>query len=548
MGAMKAMRRGCLACLGVAVVLAAQGCGGGSSGSKSSGGGGAEGSGSGTLIINDPVAPATLDASANVCGFEDDWVNNFYRQLVRVGRKPGPYPATTVQDATKIQPDVAKSWTRSPDGLTYTFHLDPNAKFNDGSQINSAAVKFSFERAAKLKSCGSSFWGAERDMKEIKLSTPDATTVVAHLKTPNELLLGAWAFPGPTSIYDPKVVAQHPDKAGQAVNPYWANHIAGGGGPFRLDQYAPGSKIVMSRNPAYTGPTPARTKQVIANFGMSASTLLLQARSGAADVTFGLTPDDLVSLEGNKAMRVLKFPVQQFYSLGLNNKRPPFDNLKVREALSYAVPYKDLLSKVLRGYGESYYGPIAHTLPHFNPKLSAPLSYDLDKAKALLAESGAALPMNITMVLQQGAQIPAAMAAIIQATWKPLGVNVKIDTLGVTAYNSTVGAQKAQTFIRIDGPGVSDAGWLLGYDMICGGPFNLSTICIPEADKLLAQAESTSDEAKQQQLYDQITTLWRAQTPKIVLAHINQGIVLSNKVKQYDWSVVAPEEVHGISK
>jgi peptide/nickel transport system substrate-binding protein len=547
MGSVRVVRRRWCTCLGLAAVLAVQGCGGGASGSKT--GAGAEGSsGGGTLIINDPVAPATLDASANVCGFEDDWANNFYRQLVRVGRKPGPHPGTTVQDPTKLEPDVAKSWTRSEDGLTYTFKLDPKAKFNDGSQITSEAVKFSFERASKLKSCSSAFWGVEGDPKDIKVSAPDPTTLVARLKRPNELLLPAWAFPGPTSILDPKAVRQHPDEPGQAVNPYWANHIAGGGGPFVLDQYAPGSKIVMSGNPAYTGPIPARTKKVIVNFGMSASTLLLQARSGAVDVTFGLAPDDLVSLQENKALRVLKFPVQQFYSLGLSNARPPFNNQKLREALSYAVPYEDILSKVLRGYGESYYGPIAHTLPHFNPELSAPLQYDLAKAKTLLAESGVKLPLNVTMVLQQGAQIPAAMAAIVQATWKQLGVNVKINTLGVTAYNSTVGAQKAQAFIRIDGPGVSDPGWLLGYDMICGGPFNLSTICIPEADKLLAQAEATSDDAKQQQLYDEITTLWRAKTPKIVLAHINQGIVLGKNVKQYDWSVVAPEEVHGIVK
>ena len=500
------------------------------------------------LVVNDPVGPATLDEASNACGFEDQWANNFYRQLVRLGRKPGPYSGVSVQDPTKILPDVAKSWTESKDGKTYTFHLDPKAKFLDGTPINAAAVKFSFDRAQQLKSCGSDFWYAEIATDIPTITTPNATTVVARLKAPNQLLLPAWSVPGPTAIYEPSVVKQHPDTPGQSVNPYWANHIAGGGGPYILDQYVPSHVMVMHRNPKYSGPIPAQTAKVTANFGLSESSLLLQARAGAADVTFGLTPDDFLSLRSNSNLRLYKLPVQQFYSLGLNNSIAPFTNQTFREALSYAVPYQDILSKVLRGFGELFYGPIAHTLPHFNPKLSAPRAYNLAKAKALIQKSGVKTPVNVDMVLQQGAAVPAQMATIVQSIWKQLGVNVTLDTQGVTAYNTIVEAHKAQAFIRIDGPGAADPGWLLGYDMQCNYPFNLSVICIPQADKLLAKAEASTNQAVQQKLYNQITTIWRAHTPKIILANIDQSIAVSKKVKHYDWSVIAPEELHGIVK
>ena len=501
----------------------------------------------GPLIVNNAVAPATLDLSANSCGFEDVWANNFYRRLIRVGRKPGEEPNTTVQDPTAFEPDLATSWEVSDDGRKYTFKLDPEAKFNDGSPIDSAAVKATMARAVKLQSCGFSFWSAEDGENLAELETPDATTVVATLKKPNSRLLGAWATPD-ASIMDPKMLEQHPDEKGQAVNPYWATHIAGGGGPYILDDYAPNRKMELSANPDYTGPIAAKTEKVIVNFGQSPSTLLLQARSGAADITFGLSPDDLVSLEGQSGLRILKFPVGQFYSLGLNNKMPPFDNVKVREALSYAVPYQDLVDKVLQGYGEVYYGPIAHTLPNFNPDLSAPREFDMEKAKALLAESGAELPLKVTMVLQQGAAFPAAMAAIVQDSWKELGVELDIQTLGAANYNTTVGAKKAQSFIRIDGPGVPNAGWLLGYDMVCDGPFNLSDICLPEADKLLNQALESTDPDEQQELYDQITELWRDQTPKLVLANIVQGYAVSDKVSHFDWSTFAPQELSQMVK
>jgi peptide/nickel transport system substrate-binding protein len=502
---------------------------------------------SGVLVVNDSVGPATLDEASDACGFEDQWGTNFYRQLFRIGTKPGPYSGVTVQDPRTVLGDVATSWSESSNGLTYTIHLNPDAKFLDGTPINAAAVMFSMQRAQTLGSCGAAFWDAENFTDAPTMTTPNATTVVVHLKQPNGLLLDAWAVPGPTAIYEPSLVTQHPDTKGQSVNPYWANHIAGGGGPYVLESYVPDEKMIMKANPAYTGPTPAMQAEVVANFGLSESTLVLDARNGSADVTFGLTPDDLVGLQSDKSVRVLKLPVQQFYSLGLNNTIPPFNNEKLREALAYAVPYQSILTDVLRGFGAEYYGPIAQTLPDFNPAIAPQLTFNLAKAKSLLAASGVKLPLNVTMVLQQGATVPAQMATIVQADWAKLNVHVSFDTLGVTAYDTTVEGRKDESFIRIDGPGAATAGWLLGYDMICGGSFNLSDICIPPADKLLTQAENTTNAALAQTDYNKITALWRAEFPKILLANIDQGIVLNNAVKKYDWSVIATEEVHAIT-
>jgi peptide/nickel transport system substrate-binding protein len=83
--------------------------------------------------------------------------------------------------------------------------------------------------------------------------------------------------------------------------------------------------------------------------------------------------------------------------------------------------------------------------------------------------------------------------------------------------------------------------------MLCGSSFNLSVICLPAADKLLTQAENTTNAALAQKDYNEITTMWRAAYPKIILANIDQGIVLNNAVQKYDWSVIAPEEVHAIT-
>lgn len=534
--------RGAMRCivgiLGILVMLGVQGCGGSSAGSSRSSGS--------PLVINDSIAPATLDPSMN-CGFDAKWNVNFYRQLLHTGSKPGPYPSVTVTDPTKLEPDVAQSWTETSNGLQYTFHLDPKAKFTDGTPITSQAVKFTFERAIKLKSCTATYWTAESASGNVTMSTPSPTTLVVRLKQPDSMLLAAYAYPGGASILEPKIVQQHPDTGLQA-NPYWADHIAGGGGPFVLDQYSPGTQLTMSRNSKYTGPTPAHVQKAIANLGMSEATLLLQARSGAADVTFGLDPSDLKSLESDQAVKVLNVPVQEFYDVGLNNGMAPFNNEKVREALAYAVPYQEIVQSILYGFGSQYYGPLVPTLPGFNVSLSAPLPYDLAKAKALLAASGVKLPLTVPLVVQQGAHVPAEIAAVLQASWKPLGINVTLETLATSEYNTTVEGHKAAAFIRVDGPGIENEGWLLGYDMRCNAIGNNSSICIPRADKLLGEAEATQDQAKQAALYGQITTLWRANFPKIILAGIDNGFVLSKAVKEFYAPVIAPQEVDGISK
>jgi peptide/nickel transport system substrate-binding protein len=503
-------------------------------------------------VIDSAVAPSTLDIMFGANAATDLWAANFYRQLVRLDRKPGPFPSTTVQDPSKVVGDLALSYTISDDGLTYTFKLDPKARFTDGTPIDSAAVKFSADRALALGPPGQSDWsGVQFATNKPTVSAPDATTIVITLQHPNSMLLESLAVPGPTAIYESSVFQQHPDVQGQAVNEYWSSHVAGGGGPYILDNYVPNQILTMHADPNYNGPTPARTQQVTVNFGQSESTLLLQARSGAADIIAGMTPDDMNSLSGDQTVDVLKFPVQFYYDLGLVNSHPPFDNQALRQALAYAVPYDQIVSQVAGGFGSAMYGPIPQTLAHYNADLSQPLPYDINKAKDLLAQANVATPLTVNMVILQGDTQMSQMATVIQQTWKQLGIDVNINTLAAAPYNTALNDHNEDAYMRVDGPAASDPGVVLSYDDSCPGSTgigNRSKICIPELDQMLAQALATTDYAEQQKLYDQITTLWRNNYPKIILYNQVQGLVVSKKIKAYDWSDVAPVEVHGIVK
>jgi peptide/nickel transport system substrate-binding protein len=494
------------------------------------------------LIVNSPFGPATLDLLANPCGAHDMWASNFYAQLTQWGQTAGPTKdafgrpfkgglVVTKMDVRKLQP-YAVSWKQlSPSSFTLT--VNPNARFNDGTPMTAAALKASYDRSNARGACGLTYWAGGLAGNPANVTTVNARTLRLDYDRVGAPYVAGWAQP-PASIFDPNAIASHPDTQGVTVNPYWAANIAGGGGPYVLESYQPNKQMTMRRNPRYFGRKPV-TDRVVVNFIASEPSLLLEARSGKADVTFGLTPQAVLSLKNNPNVNVVAVPNFYQYSVNLSWKMPPLDNKSFRAALTYAIPYKDILSRVQYGFGSLYYGPIAQNLRFFNPYVAKPRPYDLAQARRLLEKSGVKTPVDLQMVIQAGNPVAEQSATILQSVWKQIGINLTVTPLSPTEFNTTVQAHKAQMSIRVDGGGSPYADWQLNYDMRCGIPFNLSDVCIPAADALLNQAEASTNPKTQQKLYNQITKLWRAQSPKIVLFGYSDLVVLSKRVKQYMW-------------
>jgi peptide/nickel transport system substrate-binding protein len=486
------------------------------------------------LVIDMPVGPATLDP-AEECGFSDLTVSmNVYARLTRYGSKPGPNGTTQV-DPGHIVPYLAKSWNISTSGLVYTFHLRSGVKFSDGQPLDAAAVKYSFERSITMGGCGGYFIydGIYTPPLIKSITTPDPLTVVITLSQPDANVLQDWAQPA-ASIVEEKLISAHGGVQKGKVNPWMAGNITPGGGPYLLTSYEPNKQAVFTANPGFFA-QPASSK-VIVNFVASDPTLLLQAKNGTADVTLGISKQSAHSLASDSSLKVIANNTSIAEQIGLPNDKPPFNNEKFREALSYAVPYQQILSNVIFGYGTLYYGAYPPAMPEFRANLSPPRAYDLNKAKQLIAASGVATPVTVSMNIQAGNPIDQQIATIVQGVWKTLGVNVNIQTLSASDYINSLEQHKAQSYVRLDGPGVIEAGYFLGYDLKCGIGFNLSAICIPKADKLLAIGRRTVNKAKRQAIWNQINALWIADAPKIPVYGDKAVTVLNKRVKAYFYS------------
>ncbi len=528
-------RRWRAAAAAAALALALGACSSGSSGGAPSGTSTSSGPAGGPLIVDLSGGNGTIDPAQACGGFDVDFTAQFYARLTQYGSMPGP-DGTTQFDPAHIEPWLATSWTVSPDGRTYTFHLHPGAKFANGDPLDAAAVKYSLERSINNGGCGGYFIedGLYSPVLVRSIAAPNPATVVITLNLADANFPQDLAQPA-AGIVDPKVVNANGGVKKNVINKWMQSHIAGGSGPYVLSNYTPSVSATLTANPNYFGPPPAsRTIQV--NFIGDDSTLLLRARSGEADVTLGMSAQAAHSLVGNSCCRVLLNPTTRSEQILLPSNHAPTSNTDFRAALTYALPYTQILSKVEYGYGQLFYGPYPPLMrPEYDAALEAPRVFNMTRAKALLAASGVKTPVTLNMIIDGSVPTDAQLATIVQAAWKPLGVNVTISTLTDAAFQTKINTNPKpyQLAITQDGPGVIDAGYYLGYDMLCKSAYNAAGICIPAADKLLNQARVTVNAAKRLSLYRQIIPLWTAASPKIPVYAYDDITVLSPRVSKY---------------
>jgi peptide/nickel transport system substrate-binding protein len=481
------------------------------------------------LVVDEAVAPASLAPidSANLTDFS--LLSGLYSSLIgfKLTTETQDGVNVTVEHQGTFVGNLAKSWSISKSGLVYTFNLRPGLKFASGASLNAKAVQWSLEWVLKS---GTGWLDAPSGASVIKsIAAPNATTVVITLSQPATDFLYTIASPG-NGIVDESVLEKHGSTVEAQAK--WLGSNYAGSGPYEVKSYISGSQLNLVANPNYYGPKP-RASQLQINFIDSNSTLELRARQGLADVTLGLSDASDAALAKDNAVSVLSSPAAQWVLFSLPNKLAPFNNVKVREALTYAVPYQEILAKVAYGYGQLYYGPYPPLFPVYDASLSEPRAFSLAKAKDLLAESGAKLPTTLNVDVLSGETDQEEIATILQAEWHPLGINLEIHVVSPPVYETDLTATtKTYAILRQDGPTSETPLWL-SYDLLSNSEWNTSNYDNSEVDSLITQASTTSSRAALQQIYNKITGLWVADSPRITLYATDSVAVVKKGVDYY---------------
>lgn len=309
-----------------------------------------------------------------------------------------------------IVPGLAKSWEISDDGLSYTFMLNSGVKFHDGTTMDAEDVKFSLDRARAEDSTNAQK-ALFADIAAVEVVDPLTVTVTLSQQNGSFLFNMAWG--------DAVIVAP------ESIDDIKTNPI--GTGPFVLSNWVQGDRIELARNPDYWGKAVSLDK---ATFKFISDPTAAFAAVMAEDVNAFMAfpaPENLAQFAADPRFKVLVGSTEGETILAINNKLPPFDDVRVREAIARAIDRQAIIDGAMFGYGT----PIgSHFAPH-NPAyidLTANSAYDPDRSRALLAEAGLADGFTTTLKLPPPSYARRS-GEIIASQLKAVGITVEISNL-----------------------------------------------------------------------------------------------------------------------
>jgi peptide/nickel transport system substrate-binding protein len=439
-----------------------------------------------------------------------------------VGQELGSY---------KLVPGLAQSWEISKDGLTYTFKLRSNVKFHDGTPFNGEAVKFCFERQLNDKSpyygTGTypyvkSFLGNIAGVEVI-----DPTTVQIKLKAQLAPFLQYLAHQS-LFVYSPEALKKYgKDMVKHPV----------GTGPFKLETWEPGVKVVLSRNDQYWGGAP-KIRQVIYVPIIEAQARLAAIKTGEIDLTMDVPPDSLDDLRKDPNVVVAESNSSAAWYIALNTRHPILKDRRVRQALNYAVNKDAIIRDILKGTAIVSRGPLSPVYGPYHEESVPKYPHDVDRAKALLKEAGYANGFELTFLVPEsgsGMQSPVEMATVIQANLATVGVKAKIQTLEWGAYLKKYLEQPDMAEMSWN-PSIGDPDHMV-YMLLSSDrfppAFNAGYYQNDKVDDLLRRGRTTTDEKARIPIYRDAQKLIVEDAPWIFVDHGKQVIIHRKRVQGF---------------
>ncbi|MDP1878232.1 MAG: ABC transporter substrate-binding protein, partial [Actinomycetota bacterium] len=440
--------------------------------------------------------------------------------------------------AEQFTPVLAESWTSSADGTSWTFKLRSGVTFHDGEALTADAVKQSIEAGA-TKGGASFIWAALDTVTAV-----DPLTVEMKLKyaAPMDLvassLYGAW-------IISPKALA-----AAAADETYFEKGVDAGTGPYTIESYTPDKEVLLTRYDGYWGGWSDTTHydKVLVSITPEAAVQQQMLDGGQVELALSLPLENVASYKDKPDFTFIDEPSFFNYVGFFNTARKPFDNVKVRQALSYAIPYADIITVGAQGYGTQSRGPVPEGVFPWSADVPQ-YTQDLDKAKALLKEAGyenGGFKMNLTYAAEN--QNEARFAPLVKEAYAKLGVDVTITPIAFNQqWEQSKGdaAGRQDMFLLLYWPTYSDAGSDNLWSMFRSSEkpfFNLSYWKNDAFDKLVDDAIGLTATQRDlaQAKYTEAMKLLVDQAPGVFFYDTRFVTAISNRLAGFQYNLNYP--------
>jgi peptide/nickel transport system substrate-binding protein len=322
-----------------------------------------------------------------------------------------------VKFSTKLQPepDLAVSWELAKDGMSAVFRLREGVRTHSGGLFDADALMANFKRI-KDKATGGGIFSRLQDWTSAEKLDP--TTVRFRFGQPHPDYLAMVARWG---MIDPAAFAT-------------VRQRGGGTGPFKVLEWIPGDHLTFVRFDQYWQPGIPLVDRIVIRPFTDAQAMENAFRGGTLDIAHTIPNKDAERLRA-AGLQLIPTPVaNEYFILTLNTQRPPFDNLKVRQAFQHLVDRESIVKTVLGGVGGATVQPVAPGSPGYDPQLNAQYAFDPAKAKELLAAAGFGKGFKTSILVSTNSAEPPDIAEIIQADLKKVGIDAQVNRTDASTY------------------------------------------------------------------------------------------------------------------
>jgi oligopeptide transport system substrate-binding protein len=431
---------------------------------------------------------------------------------------------TTFDAAGQIIPGAAESWTISKDGLTYMFKLRPGLKWSDGSPLTSADFLYSVRRVVTPETASrfASFFypvkNARRILKgelppeQVGVEAPDPLTLVYRLEYPAPYFLNNLAsnVASPVPRAQIEKLGRQWTRAGQMVS----------NGPFRLTGWVPNDHVTLTKNPHFFDAARVQLDTVNWYPTENQATSLKRYLAGELDIILNFPTHQLPSLRKEIPDEVKIWPGLLLNYVLLNNRKPPFDDARVRQALAMAIDREGIVEKIVTPGSPPAYGLTPPAVKHYQAPRPAwaqlAESERLAQAQRLLKEAGygpGGKPITFDLLyttLEENRRLAVALAAM----WQRIGVRANPRNLDLIAINKSARTRDFDAMMYQWFPPNDDPYTFLGLAET-GNPANYSGYSNPRFDALLAKANATFEPGERYAMLAEAEAMMLADQPVV---------------------------------
>ncbi|TBL73318.1 glutathione ABC transporter substrate-binding protein [Paenibacillus thalictri] len=419
--------------------------------------------------------------------------------------------------SNNFKPLLATEWKQLND-VTWEFKLRQGVAFHDGTPFNAEAVRKTVMRVLDKNQPTSKAQNFKM-ISEVKVI--DDYTVQLVLNYPYAPLLSLLASVE-GSIFSPAAI----DKYGKELS---KNPV--GTGPFRFESWTPGQEIVLAQNDKYWG-NKAKISKAVFKVVPEDTTRIAMVETGEAQVAEQLPITEIERINASSTMNVGRFDAYRVDYIGFNTKKKPFDDPRVRQAISYAVDRESIVKGVFNNVGKLTNSILGRDVFGYSSKVAG-YPYDLNKAKQLLAEAGYPNGFKTTVFVSNDKQ-RVNVAEVLQSQLKGIGIELQLNVMEFGAYLDAAVKGQTEMFVSSWANATGDADYSqfqLFHSSSFGQPGNHTFYSNKDVDQLIESGGRESDPERRKQIYEKIQEIENRDAVVIPLRSTESLAAISKKVE-----------------